>query len=403
MIRLEALARLREQAALVRTGAGLRLLGAGGGAEVRRGTAHVVDIALEVGIVGDGPRLLHERVVATRLHDAPLMERERAERALAEAAAAAGEAEPHLLDGRHAAGLLVHRVVRAREGQAVDGVHLGLRKRGGRRVLHDELVVGIRLHQTLPDEGIAVGVLHGEAARVVQGIGLQVGERGQLHRIVDVRKRVRAVDGAVDEREVVDGQARGKRVGYLNHGALPHAEAHEVGPGVQQDGALHLVRPVVVVREPPQARLDAAQHDGRLLERAADEVAVDDGRVVRAQARLPARRVRVLAAALPGHGVVVHHGVHIAGRHEERQPRLAERSHRGRVVPVGLRDDAHLVAVRLQKPRDDGRAERGVVDVRVARHVDEVDLVPAAFRHILTVHREKLCAHGTPCRRAGRA
>ena len=341
--------------------------------------------------------------MAARLHDTPLMERERAERALAEAAAAAGEAEPHLLDGRHAAGLLVHRMVRARERQAVHGVHLGLRERGGRGVLHDELVVGIGLHQALSNEGVAVGVLHGEAARVVQGIGLQVGEREQLHRVVDVLERACAVDGAVDEREVVDGQPRIERVGYLHHRALPHAEAHEVGAGIQQDGAFELVRPVVVVREPPQAGLDAAQHDGRFLERAADEVGVHDGRVVRAQARLPARRVRVLAAPLPRHGVVVHHGVHVAGRHEERQPRLAERGHRGRVVPIGLRDDAHPVAVRLQKPRDDGRAERGVVDVRVARHVHEVDLVPAAFRHVLTVHREKLCAHGTPCRRAGRA
>ena len=391
----QLLAGLGVQAALVRARARFQLLGAGRRAEVRRGAAHVVDVALEVGLLDDGPRLLHQRVVAARLHDAPLMEGERAERALAEAAAVAGQAELHLADGGHAASRLVHRVVRARVRQSVHGVHLALRKRRGGRVLHDELVVGIRLHEALASEGIAVLVLHGEAARVLQLVILHGGKRRQRHRVVHVLERRGAVHRAVDEREVLDGQPRVQRVGDLDDGMLPHAVRHEVGPRIQQDGALQLVRPVVVVRKPPQAGLDAAQNERSLLERAPDQVAVHHGSVVRTPARLTARRVRVAASTLLRHRVVVHHRVHVAGRYEEGQPRFAEHGDAFRIVPIGLRDDAHLVAVRLQQTRDDGHAERRMIDVGVARHVYEIDPIPAAFEHLLARYRQKRRFHGT--------
>ncbi len=84
-------------------------------------------------------------------------------------------------------------------------------------------------------------------------------------------------------------------------------------------------------------------------------------------------------AALLVHRVVVHHGVHVARRHEETQARLAEHGDALGVAPIGLGDEAHLVAVGLQHARDDGGAEGGVIHVGVARDIDEIELVPAAF------------------------
>ena len=190
-------------------------------------------------------------------------------------------------------------------------------------------------------------------------------------------QRARAVHRAVDEGEVGDGKTRGQGIGDLHDGALPHAVGHKVGPGIHEDGSLQRVRPVVVVGQAPQAGLDAPQDDGRLLEGAADEVGIDHGRVVRAPARFAARAVGVFVAVLLVHRVVVHHGIHVAGGHEEAQARLAEDGHAFRVVPIGLGDDAHLVAVGFQHPGDDGRPEGGVVHVSVAGHVDEVELAPA--------------------------
>lgn len=61
---------------------------------------------------------------------------------------------------------------------------------------------------------------------------------------------------------------------------LAHAVDEDVGARVEQYRALELVLPVVVVGQATQARLDAADDDGGVLERLTDEVAVDrDGTV----------------------------------------------------------------------------------------------------------------------------
>ena len=100
--------------------------------------------------------------------------------------------------------------------------------------------------------------------------------------------------------------------------------------------------------------------------------------MVGAPTPFPARGVGIVVAALLVHRVVVHHGVHVARRHEKAQARLAELGHAGRVAPIGLGDNAHLVAVGLQHAGNDGRAEGGMVDVGVAGDVDEINLIPAA-------------------------
>lgn len=80
-----------------------QLFFAGGLAEIGRRAADVMDIALEIGMLRHARRLGQQRIVAARLDDAALMERQRAERAAAEAAAVRDEAELHLGDGGHAA------------------------------------------------------------------------------------------------------------------------------------------------------------------------------------------------------------------------------------------------------------------------------------------------------------
>ena len=339
--------------------------------------------------------LSEQRLVGAARDDAPLVEGERAEGALAEAAAAGGERELHLGKRRHAAGLVVGRMPRARIGQAVDGVHLVLGQRRSRRALHHVHAVGVRLPPSgLPRHRVARAVLGGEALREGALVARNLFPPGQ-HLVVDhVFQRARAEHRAVDEGEIAHGKARSEGIGNLDDRALPHAVGDEIGPGIEQDGALEGIGPVVVMGEPAQTRLDAAQNDRRFLEGAANEVRIDHGRVVGARAALAARRVGVVAAALLVHRVVVHHGVHIARRYEESQPRLAEHRDAFRVVPIGLSDEAHLVAVGLQHPRDDGAAERGMIHVGVAGDIDEVELPPAA--------RIGLGARGGQERRSGR-
>ena len=106
--------------------------------------------------------------------------------------------------------------------------------------------------------------------------------------------------------------------------------------------------------------------------------------------------IGVGVAAMLGHRIVVDHGVHVAGTDEKAQARFAERGDAGGVGPVGLADDAHLIAVRVEYAANDGHTKAGVVHVGVAADVDKVALVPAARIHIGATDGEKLVAARAP-------
>lgn len=145
-----------------------------------------------------------------------------------------------------------------------------------------------------------------------------------------------------------------------------------------------------------QACLDAADNDGSVLKRLADEVAVDRDGTIGAVTFLAAGRVGIGVAAVLGHRIVVDHGVHVTGADQKAQARLAEHADAGGVGPVGLADDTHLVAMRIEHAADDGHTKAGVVHVGVAADVDKVTLVPAARIHIGAADGEELVAARTP-------
>lgn len=145
-----------------------------------------------------------------------------------------------------------------------------------------------------------------------------------------------------------------------------------------------------------QARLDAADDDGGILKRLADEVTVDRDGTIGAVPLLATRGIGVGVAAVLGHRIVVDHGVHVAGADEKAQARLAEHRDAGGVGPVGLADNAHLVTVCIKDAADDGHAKAGMVHVGVAADVDEVALVPAARVHVGAADGEELIATRTP-------
>ena len=372
----------------------VHLLAAGGRAEIRRRAADVVDVTLEVGIVRHLLGFCDKRGATAHLHDAPLVERERAESALAKAPPVARERELHFLDGGHAARRVVVGVRGADERQAVDRVELGGCKRSRGRVLHDELVLAIGLDQAFSRHMVAVRVLHGEAFRVGARVRTHGAVSGQQLVVVDMIKRARAEYRAIDESKVTDRKPRIQGIGDFHNGVLPHAIGHKVGVRIEQNRPLQRVRPVIVVGKASQTRLDASDDDGNVLEHASDQVRVHHNRVVGAQPTLAPRREGVRTAALLGDRIVIHHRVHVPRAHEEPQTRAPKRSDAFRITPIGLGDHADLVVVRLEKTADDGRAERRVINVRIARHVHEVALVPTALAHVVAVHGKKAPAIG---------
>ena len=127
---------------------------------------------------------------------------------------------------------------------------------------------------------------------------------------------------------------------------------------------------------------DAADDNGNMGIAPADEIAVDGGGIVRAQAHFAPGGEIVIAPAAFCHGIVVHHGVHIAAHHQKAQARGAQKLDAVRVLPVRLGDDAHLKPMGLQNPADDGMAKGGVVYIGVADDIDKIALFPAPGVHI---------------------
>ena len=112
------------QAGPVFTHAVFQLLLAGGSAEGGGGAAHVVNIALEAGMAGEGGDLPDDALVAPAGDGPPLVEGQGAEIARPEAAPVVGDGEAHLLNGGYAAHVVVHGVGLPHIGELGHPVHL---------------------------------------------------------------------------------------------------------------------------------------------------------------------------------------------------------------------------------------------------------------------------------------
>ncbi len=88
-----------------------------------------------------------------------------------------------------------------------------------------------------------------------------------------------------------------------------------------------------------------------------------------------------------GHSIVIHHGIHIAGGDQKAKPRLTELPHTFRLMPVRLTEHANRIAMGLQDPANDGRAEAGMVHIGIATKIDKIRLGDALLQHILPVYR----------------
>ena len=96
-------------------------------------------------------------------------------------------------------------------------------------------------------------------------------------------------------------------------------------------------------------------------------------------------------AQTTGGGIVVYHTVHHSAVDTEEKTWLPEFAEVAQVVaPVGLRDDGHTVACRLERAPYDGCAKRGVVDIGIAGYEDDVDHVPPEAFHLVECYGQKV-------------
>ena len=138
------------------------------------------------------------------------------------------------------------------------------------------------------------------------------------------------------------------------------------------------------MRHSPKARLDAADYNGIMLERPADQVAIYCHSPVRPAIRPSSRTVGVLMPPLLRDRIVIDHGVHIAGGHQKTKPWLTKNRDAFRISPVRLADHAHRVTAGLQHPADNGATKTRMIHVGVSADIDEIHLVYAHLFHVFS-------------------
>ena len=233
------------------------LLAAGGEAEVCGRAAHIVDIALEIRLVGHALGFLYDAVGAAAGDPPPLMQLDGAEVAAAEAAAVLDDGELHLADGGHAAHALVDGVIAAGVGQGVHLVQFSAHQRLCGDVLH-QILFALLLHDDLAADHVLI--VHLDAAGLGVG-GLIAGhlfKTGTLHIPLGQVVEIGQVAGAVHVRDGLHRLSGGQTAGDLHGLVLAHAEADEIRAGVLGDAGQHGVQPIIVVGKPAQAGLQTA-------------------------------------------------------------------------------------------------------------------------------------------------
>ena len=163
MISTDILTWLREQALTVRAGALGQLLFAGRKTEIGSRAAYIVDITLKIGLLRQKLRFFHQRLMASCLNNAALMEGQRTEAAGSKAATVADQAEFDFPDSRNTAICFVTRMVISHVRKRIDLIHLFLGQWLGRRILNHEFFSVIRLNQSLSKHRIGIAVLDKEA------------------------------------------------------------------------------------------------------------------------------------------------------------------------------------------------------------------------------------------------
>ncbi len=98
----------------------------------------------------------------------------------------------------------------------------------------------------------------------------------------------------------------------LNHLPLPHPEHQHICRRIGQDGLPYRIRPVVIMGEPPQACLNATQHDGSIWKKGVQFIGIHDCGAVWSKPPGTARGICVIVAFFQVGSVVIDHGINIA-------------------------------------------------------------------------------------------
>ena len=268
-------------------------------------------------------------------------------------------------------------------GQVIDIVHLLCGEGRLGRILHHIDAVRIRLNQRFSVEGVCVAVLCPKTFRILFRYGLHVVIRRQDNTVINATYVLRPINRSRYKGDIPDRDSVIQSLRDLHHGLLTHAIGEKVRLTVQKNGTFKAVRPVIIVRHPPQARLNAADDHRHILITSADQVPVHRRSAVRPSSGLTAGGVGVRWPPFSRHKVMIHHGIHIAAGNEKGQSGTAKNRNAVVILPVRLGKDAHAVPMSLQDPADDRVSKGRVVHISVSCDIDKIRLFDSLLFHLL--------------------
>ena len=184
----------------------------------------------------------------------------------------------------------------------------------------------------------------------------------------------------------LDALARVQAARNFQNLPLGIAKHQQVGLGIEQHRAAHVLGPIVEVRNTAQRGLDSADDDGYIFIGFTGPLCVNDHRAIRSLATLAARRVGIITANAPIGRVAIDHGIHVAGGNAEKQPWPAQRPEGIGTVPIGLRNNANPQALRLQHPAYQRHAKTGVIHIGITTDQNDIALLPAERCHLSARH-----------------
>ena len=320
------------------------------------------------------------------------MEVDGAEAAAAETAAMGGDAELDGLECGHAAKLVIFWVGHARKRQRIERVEVLLCQWRSGRVYDDlpgALILGDR-----PAGRRGFGLIGKLEIHEFCVVGFERFARGQFDCIVRYGGAFDdAVGGAGNVVEVVEGAAGIEAAGDFEDGGFGHAVDEQVGLGVGEDGTLEFVGDVVVMGQPPERGLEAAEDDGDAFVGLSGTFGVDDQWTIGTEAEFGARAVGVFAAFVAHGSVGVKFGVDAAGGDGPEQSRRADGAEVVGGVPIGLGEDGDFKTVVREPTTDKCGPERRVIHISVRSDEDDVRLLPAEGSYFFACCGQKLDFH----------
>jgi len=381
----ELAADLREQTARAPTRAAGSTVAVAAGVKIGAGPAEIADCAAKRALLTELRHFRNHGFDTATAEKLTLMQAKSAKTAAAGTAAHHGDRIPDHRERRDLGSILRMRL--STERQRVDGIEFGGRKRQCRRLDHEQALI-MRLHQRARQKRVLLLLQQARKLQKQLRLFLTLCQTRQLHGGAGCKRRRRI--GAEQARRAANAGkitlAAAQTPNYFDNCRLAHAIDQQIGFGIGKNARAQFILPVIIVRDPAQARFNTAENNRQIGKGAPRQLTVNNAGIVWPQPRLCAGSVAVARAPAARRAVVGQHAVKIAGRDAAKQPRPTHCLQRLRILPWRLRNNADAQPLRLQHARNHSRAKCRMVNVGIASDQQHIKHWPVARLHFTPAH-----------------